>query len=210
MPHIYSQLIKADLENLASAPSPTSRGRVYFDTTLNIARMYNGTSWIGLSASAAPASIDWWNDFPNSPELISENNLKVFKFQQGVTTQQLYGLIKVPQGYGAGTQVKMFLGMYSPGTTGTALLTTNTYLIRKDTDAISSTANSQAGGNSALTNSVANQYRQVTVNLTDASGLINSVSVNPGDLLVVVLTRGSDSDSNELRFLPAMTEVKFV
>lgn len=43
--HIYGQLKKADLESLSSAPTPASRGRIYFDTTLGQVRFYNGTSW---------------------------------------------------------------------------------------------------------------------------------------------------------------------
>lgn len=42
---LYGQLEKADLENLAAAPSSPSRGRVYYDTALGIARVYNGSTW---------------------------------------------------------------------------------------------------------------------------------------------------------------------
>ncbi len=49
MPYIYGQLISADLENLATAPSSPSRGRVYFDTALIAPRFYDGTSWFSLS-----------------------------------------------------------------------------------------------------------------------------------------------------------------
>lgn len=47
--NIYGELLKADLEKLASAPASPSLGRIYYDTTLNEARIYNGTSWRSMS-----------------------------------------------------------------------------------------------------------------------------------------------------------------
>lgn len=49
MPSIFGQLKKADLENLPSEPSNPSLGRVYWDTTLECARVYNGSVWKDLS-----------------------------------------------------------------------------------------------------------------------------------------------------------------
>jgi hypothetical protein len=60
-----------------------------------------------------------------------------------------------------------------------------------------------------LTNTVANQYRDNELDLTNATGQINSFSVSAGDILKVELTRGTDTDTADIRFLPSATEVKF-
>jgi hypothetical protein len=45
MAYIYSQLIAAQFENLASDPASTASGLVYFNTTSNISKYYNGSAW---------------------------------------------------------------------------------------------------------------------------------------------------------------------
>lgn len=42
---VYGQLEKAQIENLAAAPTPASRGLVYFDTVLGVERIYDGAVW---------------------------------------------------------------------------------------------------------------------------------------------------------------------
>lgn len=48
-----NQLLKARLENLASAPLSPVTGQIYYDTTDNTAYVYNGSAWL----SAAGASV---------------------------------------------------------------------------------------------------------------------------------------------------------
>jgi len=43
-----NQLLQARLENLATAPAAPVAGIVYYDTTLNKARYYNGTIWLTI------------------------------------------------------------------------------------------------------------------------------------------------------------------
>jgi hypothetical protein len=45
MAKIYGQLEKAQLENLAADPASPPTGYVYFNTTSNVFRFYNGTGW---------------------------------------------------------------------------------------------------------------------------------------------------------------------
>jgi hypothetical protein len=45
---VYGQLEKSQLENLAAAPSPASLGMVYWDTTLDVPRIYDGAFWRNL------------------------------------------------------------------------------------------------------------------------------------------------------------------
>ena len=48
-----NELLNARIQNLASAPSNPVAGQVYFDTGLDVARVYDGSQWIDMSAAAA-------------------------------------------------------------------------------------------------------------------------------------------------------------
>lgn len=137
-----------------------------------------------------------------------ENGLQVFQFEAGATQQLVAGVV-VPSGYVAGSQIKMNVGQYSPSASGTQLLTATTYLIAKNSSAVSSTTNSRVSTNTALTNTVTDQYRQVLLDLTDSLGKVNGVSVAAGDILRVVLGRGTDTDTADVRFIPSVSEPKF-
>lgn len=42
---VYGELVSAQAECLASAPSVTPKGRVYFDTTSGVVKVYDGSAW---------------------------------------------------------------------------------------------------------------------------------------------------------------------
>lgn len=48
-----AQIQNAILQPLSSAPGTPAAGQVYYDTTLLTGRIYNGTSWVDIPASAA-------------------------------------------------------------------------------------------------------------------------------------------------------------
>ena len=50
MSKIFGQLEKAQLENLASDPTPGTKGRFFINTTANVARYDNGTSILDMGA----------------------------------------------------------------------------------------------------------------------------------------------------------------
>jgi len=136
---------------------------------------------------------------------------KVLKYTQGDSQNETL-FIKVPQGYIPAQQIKMFLAFFSPSTTNNFKMQTTTSLVRKNTDAVSSTTNQNVNDTGDFTNTVANQFREGTLELTDSIGEINSVAVSPGDLLRVDLERiapAPTEDSADIRFIPSSTEVNF-
>lgn len=137
----------------------------------------------------------------NSPiATIGPTGLKTYAFVQG-DAQILYAAIKVPQSYLTGTQIFAYVDFYSPDNTGTAFMQSITTLIRQGTDAITFTGNQRTSSNTAVTLSAGtvNIPQGVTLDLTDVIGEINGVSVNPGDILLVQLTRGSDTGVSDLQ-----------
>jgi len=150
-----------------------------------------------------------WNDEGLAPALkAQENGQQVYKYE-AAAGQTLSVFLKVPSTYTAGKQVKMLLALYSPSSSNTILLRTTAYLIQKGVDAVSSVANSRISTNVAITNTLADQYREIEVDLSDSSGQINGVSVSPSDLIKVNLVRGTDTDLEAIRFIPSATEAKF-
>lgn len=152
---------------------------------------------------------------PSTPAPVEEvdatTGALVQRFSDG-GTEAMIAFVKVPQGYVAGTQIIAYLALYSPSTSNTIKLACSTSLIEKDTDAMESVADQHASTNSALTNATtARKYREATIDLTDATGLINGTAVAAGDILRVVLTRDSatDTDTADIRFVPDLTEVYF-
>lgn len=151
-----------------------------------------------------------WEEQALAPTASWDNNVKLYLFEQGLT-QYLYTVIRVPQSYTAGNQINLRALWYSAGTSNNALLQTLTTLIRSEVDAISSTTNQRTSTNAAVTLSAgtANEPQKTVFDLTDASGQVNSVAVSAGDLLIVRLTRGSDTSANDINFVANASEVTF-
>lgn len=149
-----------------------------------------------------------WIEQGNSPTPNVENFVQNYLFASGLG-QELYALVKVSEYYSPGRQIKMVGSFYSPDSSGTALLQTVATLIRPATDAITSTTNQRTSTNSAVTlgAGTVDKPQKVTFDLTDASGQINSVAVSKGDLIIVKLTRGTDTATSDLRALVYGAEV---
>lgn len=181
----------------------TDRDKVYVD---------DGTTLRPLGSGGGGSALRWLTDEAGiSPLDEIANNMRVWTFQQGAT-QKLFALIKVPSSYNAGDQIRMLLSAFSISTANNWLLQSLATLIRKNTDAITTTTNQRTSTNTELTNTVSNQMREVSLDLTSATGTINSVSVAAGDIILVQVTRattvGTD-DTADLKVVQEGTEVTF-
>lgn len=146
-----------------------------------------------------------------SPLEDTENNEQVFLFAD-TTGQTIHLGVKVPEGYIPGRQIQLICGAYTPSANGAFTFDSTSTLIRPGTDAVSSTTNQETDSVDIADAGSANTLNKMTFDLTDSSGEINSVAVSAGDLVLVELTRdasdGNDTDTADVRFLPAMSEVK--
>lgn len=167
-----------------------------------------GTRGISFSANGLPE----WRSVAGAGPLDSfEYDERVFSFGQGLS-QALVIWLKVPSWYKAGRQIFLRSSHYSPSSSNNFKFRTTSTLIRKNTDAVTSTTNQRNSTNGDVTNSVANQYREVLYDLTDGSGLINSVAVSPGDMIKVQLQRITPSgteDTADVRMISGSSEVSF-
>lgn len=168
-----------------------------------------------MTVLAASASIPLrFFGFPGySPveEFDTSSGAFVMRFPDG-GTEKAVGFIKVPQGYVDGTQITLLAALYSPSTSNTIRLVSNSYLIEKDTDALSSTADLYSSTNPTLTNTTpANRYREASLDITDSNGMINGTAVTAGDSIRVEIQRdsSSDTDTADIRFVPDLSEVQY-
>jgi len=197
------------LDRVTDPAAPAASNiRIYNKGGLLFVRESGGTvTPVGSGGGGGGGGARWIGDSLAEEEFDQE----VKKFAQGLSQKEtLY--LKVPQGYLTGRQIKMFLGLYSPSATLQWKMQTVTSLARKNQDAVNSSTNQHTQNSGDITNDNANEFREITTNLTDASGLINGFAVNPGDMLRVELTRiapAGSEDTNELRMVPSTTEVKF-
>jgi len=163
----------------------------------------------GAGAGGGGGSLTWNEPSGISPVQGEENGEKVYLYESGLANK-LVAFIKIPAGHVASNQITMNIGLYSPSTSNTILLSATTTLIRTGTDGIDSTTNQHSSTNTAVTNTApANKFISESLDLTDGSGQINGVDAEAGDLLKVELLRGTDTDTADIRFVPNATEVSF-
>jgi hypothetical protein len=151
-----------------------------------------------------------WNPPQGTGAMATElNGQLVYQFSPG-GAEELVLTVKVPSTYTAGNPIGARLGYCSGQTTGNVRFLTSTYLLRKDLTDVSSVGTPEASTTAAQTNvSPALAAREFVVGLSTAGGLVNGVAVAPGDLLRVVLTRMTDTDTSSVYFVPGVTEVTF-
>lgn len=188
-------------------PAAGNAGRVVFLSDLQVFMGDNGASWASLGGGGGGGALQWVEDV-ESPTPLIENKLQVYSYGQGLA-QKLYAMIRVPDSYTVGRQLKIKLGVYCGDSSGTALIQTVATLIRKGTDAVTSTTNQRTSSNTALTLSggTVNVAQEIACDLSDASGAINSVAVAKGDFILVQLTRGTDTATGDVKAMVYGAEV---
>jgi hypothetical protein len=191
--------------------SPTN-GLILYNTTNSAVEFYNGVSWGPLGSSGGGGgSLIWIEASGNSPTPVEENSGRVYKFQSGLG-QQLFAAVRVPSGYTVGKQLHLKMPAYSPDISGTNLISCVSTLIRVTTDAITSTTNQRTSTNAAInlaTGALANKVNSHSCDLTSTTGQINSVSLAAGDVVLVSLTRGTDTATSDIAALVYAAEVTF-
>lgn len=168
---------------------------------------HSAGSGVELAASGGGGgSLAWYAGTGNAPTEETKHNNKVWSFGDGLD-QNLYCTVKVPRNYSAGGQIKIRLNHFHEASSATQLLTTQATLIEPGdafddaTDQYTSTNAAVTAGNKVITESICD--------LTDASGMINSVAVAAGDLIKVRLYRGTDTSTADVHFIESCSEVTF-
>lgn len=140
----------------------------------------------------------FWN-VPNSNAPLESfvDGFRLFDYDKD-SEQVLYLDYKVSDGYQAGNQIKLAGGLYChPATSGNVLFQAKTTLVRAATTVLGTYPNQHTSVSAEQTvEAVANTLQEISeIDLTDASGEINSVAVQAGDLLLVEITRKTSAET---------------
>jgi hypothetical protein len=187
---------------------------IRYNRTSSLLQFSNdGVRWqsFGSGGGGGGGGANWQPVDGLSPVIQVEYGDRAFLFSQG-EAQAVSLFLKVPSSYLPGSPLKLKLNHYSPSTTGYFKFQATSTLIRKDLDAVYSTTNQFLSTNGDVANSVANLNREVTYNLSGTTGLIGSVSPNPGDTILVQIQRVTPAGTDDLadvRMIPSSTETLF-
>lgn len=209
---VVSIAVYVDDAAYVAANGAAAAGDVYFNSGSGKLRFYDGSVWADVgtgTGGGGGGSIQWVED-ANAPLATVENFVRVYKFGSGLA-QKLYTIIRVPASYEAGNPIKLTTYWYSPDSSGTSLIQAISTLIRPNGDDMTSTTNQHTSTNAAVTNTVMTQNKpqEVILDLTDGSGEINAVAVQPGHMIIVALTRGTDTGTSDLCVPVNCAEVSF-
>lgn len=203
----YQEYTDYDVLGADPAVPGASKVRLYHKGGVWYSRESGGAITPLGSGAGGGSGAEWLGDSFEANEF----GAKTKQFDTGHAQSETLW-IKVPQGYLAGRQIFLYLNAYSPSAADQFKFQTVATLIRKNLDAVSSTANQRTANSGDITNTVANQDRQLSFDLTSATGQINGFAVSAGDRIKVQLTRiapGGTEDTADIRMVPASTEVKF-
>ncbi len=164
-------------------------GKVYSRNSAGVVRE--------LGSGGGAGAIEWYFGDANAPiESVLSNGLKVWSFGTLPDEQEVFCKIPVPESYVAGTQILFTGGIFcgdTNGNTDNVWFKTATYIFRSGQQFAAAPVAYDS------TNSIgsANGYTSVALanlDLTNASGQINSVAVAPLDILLVKLYRDTSAE----------------
>jgi len=193
---VNGELRNAGLEY--SATDPTSDdfvGRIVM--VGDDPRIRKAAGWTNLIAgTTSNAAIDWNGDGP-TPLFTNLNGLELMEYPH-TGGEYVWCTIKVPSNYTAGEQIQLQGGIFASKATGDVKMQCTTYLVQTGTTDITSITNTHDSTNAKVTVGTANQATSIgNIDLTDASGEINSTAVAAGDTLLVKLFRDTANEQTK-------------
>lgn len=136
----------------------------------------------------------------------------LFESFDNVSAQEIYAIINVPNTYAVGSQItlkngKFFCADVSPNTIQFQAVST----LLNSTTVLGTYTNNYTSTNSAVTLSVtSNLITSIgSIDLTNASGQINAVAVQPGDKIRVKLYRTASGSTSDARLIMDSLEPYF-
>jgi hypothetical protein len=193
----------------AGLPAAGNAGRVAWVSDLLGLKVDTGGAWIPVGSGGGGASLVWVED-ALAPAVGFEYGQKHYAFVAG-DTQYLYTGVRVPSSYQAGNPIRMKLPFYANDNTNAVSMRVLGTLIRTGVDAMSSTTNQITSDAAQDLSSFGTVNVEFSLNplITSASGQVNGVSVAAGDIILVRLTRLSDTSPQDLKFLYTDIDVTY-
>ena len=152
----------------------------------------------GGGGGAGGVSLRWYEPDSLGPvKALASSGLEYYAFNN-TEEQSIYAMLKVPTSYVAGTQIFLKSGLfYSSVNTGNVKFLASTYIFDANIDATSLPTGYNSTNAQQAVNGTANRLSVLSdIDLTNATGQINSVAVQPGDLLFIVLVRDTSAETS--------------
>jgi hypothetical protein len=148
------------------------------------------------------------SEIANSPVRSFLANMPVYSFGAGLD-QSLYVTVNIPSSYVAGKPVKLKIKAFNEDTSGTILISALAVLVRAEVDDYDSTTNTHSSTNSAITMSAANdkEMQKITLDLSSATGTVNSEAIAAGDVLIVRIYRNTDTATGDVQYVMGSEEL---
>lgn len=219
---IWGELQKACLELLGTDPAQGVIGRVWFNTASKEMKIDDGTSiqTVLSGVRGGGSTLDWTQNGNGAFDGFDSVSNRVFGFS-ATQLQQLFAGVKVPASYSPGRQIKLVVDVYSAEAGASkVLLASLATLVRAGTDLYDSITNQHDSVTlaSSLSGATTNIPFKIELDLTDATGQINGVAVQPNDFLRLKLFRQNSAtapqsevftDSTADLFALASMEISF-
>ena len=151
------------------------------------------------SGGAGGVSLRWYFGDSNAPfRTTNANGLEVFEFTQSPDELTCYATLKIPNSYTPGVQLFLKTGQfYSDLTSGNVLFRTDTRIFKANISGVSTpTAYTSTNAQQAVDITTNEIVTLSDVDLTDATGQINSVAVAAGDVLLITLYRDTSDETS--------------
>lgn len=165
------------------------------------------------SGSGGGGSFIWELNEPISPIESIENGIALYDFDFE-SEMAMTAFVTVPTSYTAGDQIKLLNALFaSASASGNVLFTCETTLFKAGENPFTD-VNTHTSTNTELTLSAANELTAIgDIDLTSATGEINSIAVAAGDVLKIRLKRDNanetSSASDDARFIKYSSSVSF-
>lgn len=152
----------------------------------------------GGSGGGGAATVSWYSGDSNSPEIyVTSNGLMKYRFSD-LDEQELFCQFTLPASYTAGTRIYLKKGKVNCGlNSGNFLFKTTSYIFKLNINGISTPTGYDSTNSQQAVNGTANGITIIDdVDLTNSTGQINSVTVQPGDTILVKLIRDVSSETS--------------
>lgn len=166
---------------------------------------YDGTKFVASAPASGSTSVVWQNDDTTAAEDVTFNKQKAYKFTKGAA-QKIHAIFKVPNGYQAGRQLFLRVGIAGDQATN-EISSKLTVSLQGTGDLVTPQTSSTDTLDTTVT--AANKVYPGILDITDASGQVNGVAVAANDVLVLTLETNDANFDNTgaMYFLPSASEV---
>lgn len=174
----------------------TDENKLYGDDGANLTNIGSGGG----------SSLLWRND--DELAAIEETifGILCYGFSPG-ETQKITTVMKVPDSYSPGAQIRAKGKFFARNSGGNILLQTTATLVRNGVDIISSTTNQRVSTNSAETIVTGDLEYIVIWDISSTIGQINAVGISANDSIKISVSRATDTSTETAYIAPSSIEV---